>query len=232
MAYALARYVLRATHRPTPFGLFAGVAPAQFGSELQLRWGKEHLPVARVDAAWLSDVINHLESYSALLRRLPVVVDATHFVRGERLVLPCQRPTKGDGAPRETSVRHTTVVAEVVAAASSPVVMGELAEQLTSDYPNRPTEAIEMLLAELVAHHVLLTSLHPPMSVTDPLEHVLEQLDTADAATLVEVAPTVAALRDIHTILHQHTNAAPAERRSLRDKARRRMTALSRGQWP
>jgi hypothetical protein len=33
------RYVLRATGRHTPFGLFAGVAPASLGTTAQVRWG-------------------------------------------------------------------------------------------------------------------------------------------------------------------------------------------------
>ena len=47
---ALARYQLRAAGRPTPFGLFAGVAGARFGGPALVRFGEAHRAAARVDA--------------------------------------------------------------------------------------------------------------------------------------------------------------------------------------
>jgi len=56
-AVALARYQLRAAGRPTPFGLFAGVARARFGGSALARFGEAHRAAARCDAAWLLSVI-------------------------------------------------------------------------------------------------------------------------------------------------------------------------------
>lgn len=61
-ASSVARYVLRMTGRATPFGLFAGVAPASFGERLTWRWGDRHRVIARPSGAWLADVIMQLES--------------------------------------------------------------------------------------------------------------------------------------------------------------------------
>ena len=57
---ATAGYVLRALGRPTPFGLFAGVAPVIVGRTVNVRRGAAHRPVVRVDTQWLADVIDHL----------------------------------------------------------------------------------------------------------------------------------------------------------------------------
>ncbi|MGH3936857.1 MAG: lantibiotic dehydratase [Pseudonocardiaceae bacterium] len=43
---ATVRYVLRATGRHTPFGLFAGVAPVPLGREAKVRWGVGHRAAA------------------------------------------------------------------------------------------------------------------------------------------------------------------------------------------
>jgi hypothetical protein len=64
------RYLLRSTSRATPFGLFAGVAPVRFGSELVARSGEDHRAVARVDSVWLAGVITRLEGCPQLRRRL------------------------------------------------------------------------------------------------------------------------------------------------------------------
>ena len=68
-AVALARYQLRAAGRPTPFGLFAGVAGATFGDSAFARFGEEHLAVARCDAAWLLSVIERCEACEPLVDR-------------------------------------------------------------------------------------------------------------------------------------------------------------------
>jgi hypothetical protein len=75
MVVSVARYLLRMTSRATPFGLFAGVAPARFGSELAVRYGEDHHAVARVDTEWLAGLITRLETCSELRRRLPVVLN-------------------------------------------------------------------------------------------------------------------------------------------------------------
>ena len=59
---AAMRYLLRALTRATPFGLFAGVAPAQVGAAPALLMGDEHHATARVDAGWITAVIERLES--------------------------------------------------------------------------------------------------------------------------------------------------------------------------
>jgi class I lanthipeptide synthase len=86
------RYLLRMTSRATPFGLFAGVAPLRIDSAASVRWGGRHRAAARPDAAWLAELITHLEARPDVLRRLPVVANNLGFVRGDRLVVPCQQP--------------------------------------------------------------------------------------------------------------------------------------------
>ena len=65
-AVALARYQLRAAGRPTPFGLFAGVAGARFGGSALVRFGEAHRAAARCDAAWLLSVIERCEACAPL----------------------------------------------------------------------------------------------------------------------------------------------------------------------
>lgn len=227
-ADALARYVLRIQHRSTPFGLFAGIAPARITDTLSLDWTDVHRPTARVDAVWLAYVIDRLESIPELLRRLPVVVDSTCFVRDGRLVVPCQRPDRdSDRGPGEMSVRHTRAVQMVMAAATVPVTVGDLAAKLTAEYPDTPTRAVDALLAELVARRVLLTAVRPPMTVTDPLSHVITALQTADAVHVEAARPLLNALKDIRAMLTRHDAAPTYQQRSLRGSAAGAMTALA-----
>ncbi|SFC57191.1 lantibiotic dehydratase [Streptomyces aidingensis] len=224
------RYLLRMRHRATPFGLFAGVAPARLGNTLRLHWGEEHSPVAGADALWLAEVITGLETCPELLRRLPVVTDSTCYVRGDRLVVPCQRsprPATGSPTASEMSLRNTRAVQTVLAAAVAPITVAELAARLATAYPQSPAEVIDRLLTELVTRHVLISSLHPPMTVTDPLGHLIDELEKAEAGTIPAVASTLRALGEIHRSLSRHSHGSDSLRRTLRSPTADRMKALT-----
>jgi hypothetical protein len=49
---SVCRYLLRAQHRATPFGLFAGVTAARFGPHAQAEWGTGHQPVVGAAPPW------------------------------------------------------------------------------------------------------------------------------------------------------------------------------------
>lgn len=225
---SLACYLLRMRHRATPFGLFAGIAPARFGAETSMRWGDQHQAVARADAVWLSDIITSLESCPELLRRLPVVADNTCFVRDGQLVVPHQQQPQGQGdGPAEVSLRHTRAVDIALSTARSPLPVGILVEKIAAEYPGVPATTVDKLLSELVAHRVLISSLRPPMTVTNTLGHVTEQLITVRAHTIPEVADPVRRLCEIQGALARHNRVAPAARLAVRASVTERMTSLS-----
>ncbi|MFI8928255.1 lantibiotic dehydratase [Streptomyces sp. NPDC053474] len=228
---SVVRYLLRARHRATPFGTFAGIAPARFGSTLTARWGNQHQAVAHPDAVWLADIIARLEACPELLRRLPVMADSTAFIRGSSLVVPCQQPAHGSSAAlassAEVSVRYTRAVETATQAAQSPILVGDLAGKLAVDYPDATADVIGRLLSDLVGLRILLTSLRPPMTATDALGHVIDQLAAAHADSISDVAPTVQELRQIHCTLTEHNHAIPDARRKSRAQLAGQMTALS-----
>lgn len=227
----LIRYLLRSRHRATPFGLFAGVAPVRFDQRLTVRWGAEHRVVARVDAAWLADVVASLERCPELVRRLPVMVDPTHLVRGGRLIIPCQQPgADGADGPAEVSLRYTPAVARVLDAARVPVRASVLAQEIANAYPGVAASMVDGLLGELVARRVLLTGLRPPMTATDPLSHVAAALSEADATSIPAIAGTLTTLIAIHEVLTEHNRAAAQEQPPLRRAAHRKMTRLATGE--
>jgi thiopeptide-type bacteriocin biosynthesis protein len=235
MVVSVARYLLRMTGRATPFGLFAGVAPARFGSELAVRHGEDHHAVARVDTEWLAGVITRLETCSELRRRLPVVLNNLSFVRDGRLVVGCQQQPTGPGrtAPAQVSVRHTRAVETVMQAARSPIRVGDLAGKLTAEFPGTPESVIEEMLAELVAQRILVTSLRPPMTATDPLACVVGELTVVGAEEVPQAALLLQELREIHAVLSQHNRwSSPAAGHDVRTSVSRRMAVLSATERP
>ncbi|RAY15000.1 lantibiotic dehydratase [Actinomadura craniellae] len=202
---ATARYLLRALGRATPFGLFAGVAPARISDRAALGIGTGHRPVSNVDSAWLGAVIERLEADPALLRRLPVVRHDL-IVERDGEVLLTHRPAGGaGGAPVQVRVRATPAVRAALRAASAPIRSADLAAHLAAAFPGVPGDVITRLLAELVDQRLLITSLRSPMTVTDPLPHLLAELDAVSASDIPQLAGTVTALREAGDALARRT---------------------------
>jgi thiopeptide-type bacteriocin biosynthesis protein len=217
---SVARYLLRMTGRSTPFGLFAGVAAARFGTRPVTGWGKRHRAVVRADAAWLASVVTELEGCLQLVRRLPVVVNNLCTVRGERLILPFQEQADaildaaGQKVLNDVSVRYTRAVEAAVRHACSPIEVSDLAGKLAVDFPQTSATAIEAMLADLISLRVLLTGLRPPMTVTDGLGHVVAQLRAIGADEVPEIADQIRALYAIDDAIAGYNRAPDANKRS------------------
>jgi lantibiotic biosynthesis protein len=198
-AATVVRYLLRSGGRSTPFGLFAGVAPTGFGQVGSVRIGDRHRSTVRVDAAWLGEIIDRLET-GPVLGRVEVVFNNLVAERAGRLVVP-----RADG---QVEIHFTPPVRLVRDATCAPVRVTELADRLGEKFADVSRERIEAMLRQLVAEHFLVTSLRAPMTETDPLGYLVTILRQADAYELVEVAPLVDELTEIHTRLGE-LNAAP-----------------------
>ncbi|EMF02400.1 lantibiotic dehydratase-like protein [Streptomyces mobaraensis NBRC 13819 = DSM 40847] len=195
---SVAAYLLRWNHRPTPFGVFAGVAPAVPAHTARVQWGDRYRTVLRPDSDWLTDVITQLEADPAVLARLSVVANNTGRSRGTRHVvdgMPTDARTAGY-APVELSVRRTRPVAAVLAAARTPIPYDVLVHSLTEQFPSARPDQLTGLIADLVSKHILISSLWPPMTSVDTLHHLCNELEKAGTASIAELASQLASIRD------------------------------------
>ncbi|GAA3762003.1 lantibiotic dehydratase [Salinactinospora qingdaonensis] len=194
------RYLLRATARPTPVGLFAGVAPAHLGTEVPPRWEGDHRVLARAETSEVDDVIARLEDEPRLRSHLMVVTNNTAVVRDERIVLPLQRPLRRSAgeAPQEVTVRYTHAVATALRTAATPVTFGHVTATVAAEFPAVSETVITGMLTDLVERGLLLTNVRPPMTVTNPLAHVAGEAANVGAAALPEVSPLLSELGRRH----------------------------------
>lgn len=221
---SVARYVLRAEQRATPFGLFAGVALAAIGSRARSKWGSDHVVIGRSSAEWLTAVVERLESCPELLARLAVVVNNTATRRGDRLIVPYKVDAQGDRRRAvEASVALTEPVRVVLEAAREPICAGALADKLVADFPGAGPGKARRLVEGLIRNEVLITSLHAPSTETDALDYLLAQLDAVEADAVTQVADTIRELRAVQADLRDCGS------RSGRGRAAARMRALVSG---
>ncbi|MFB8775803.1 lantibiotic dehydratase [Streptomyces broussonetiae] len=187
---AMLRYLLRARTRATPFGLFAGVAAVRIGAVPALRVGTAHHAVARSDAAHSTALIDRFEQHPALRPRLMLLASSLLVERDGHMVIehrPSGRPDKG---PEHVRIRVTAPVREALDGARTPVLWGDLAAKLSTSFPSAPPSVIDSLIADLVRQRLLLTSLRPAMTVTDPLAPLLEQARHLPSAEASEIQST------------------------------------------
>ncbi|MGP4103414.1 lantibiotic dehydratase [Nonomuraea sp. KM90] len=210
LVMATARYLLRMTGRPTPFGLLAGVAMATFGDKTKVRVGSAHAKGVRPDAGWLAMLLADWERQPDVRRQLRVVANDLCIVRGDRLVLPYVRRGGQESElvkiAKEVSVRYTEPVRLVMEWAARPVSYTELLDRLATAFPRAPADAIEAMTGQLVEYEMLLTDLRPPLS-GDPLAYVL------DRVAAVEGLAEMAELREISAALTRYAERPPGEGR-------------------
>jgi class I lanthipeptide synthase len=199
---ATARYLLRAAGRPTPFGLFAGVAPVTFDRAPMIRWGIGHRPVIRADTQWLATVTSHLEGIPELLERLDVILTNLAVQRGRWLEAP--------SGPDRVRLARADALDAVRRLAMSPIRFGTLADRLADVVGGEPAAA-RVMLADLVRLGVLLTCLRAPFTITDPLGHLIGQLHGVGGNDLPEVAAVLGELGGIREQIEHHNQYVLAD---------------------
>lgn len=227
MMLSLAGYCLRATGRPTPFGLFAGVVEARFGSRAAVHWGEGHRAVARADGGWLARIIIQLENITPVRERLSLLMNNVAVLHGERLVIPWQqRKLKaGTTAVREVSVRHTPQVRAILELTNTPIPYGVVADELVERFPALGTPEIGHLLDELLSRRILISSLNPPATEPDALGYIVHEMERTGADQAPEAAGLAESLREIHRLMEEHNQRPAAAGGEHRELLAERMTS-------
>ena len=215
---ALARYQLRAAGRPTPFGLFAGVAGARFGGSALARFGEAHRAAARCDAAWLLSVIERCEACAPLVGRLTVVFSSLAVLHAGKWEVPA--------GPDRQMIRDSRAVRAVRDASQAPVQVSALADLLSSAFPGSGDKGT-LMVAELVRLGFLITSLRPTMTTMDALGHVTEELRAAGAHEIPETAGLLEQLEALHRDLAAHNAAEPGHQAAMRQRLSTAVTEIS-----
>ncbi|WP_083646495.1 lantibiotic dehydratase [Kitasatospora sp. CB01950] len=195
-ARTLTRYARRSGGRPTPFGLFAGVGRATFGAAAKSSPTGDARVRVRLDGGWLHRRVLAWMAVPEVRRRVEVVLDDLSVLRDGRLL----RHT----GEREISVRDNALVARVRELTARPVGYGALLDDLAGRFPQLSAERIDAVLAGLVQHGFLLTSL-TPHRVDDAL------LSRIEAAVDGAVPGAAEGLRAVRAAAAVHERDRPGE---------------------
>jgi len=178
VARKVRRFLIRMSTRPTPYGLFAGVALARWDARTDLALSDEPpRRRTRPDMGWLMRFVRELETRPDVCARLRFTTDSLAVVREGRAVLHDWKPHGAAEGVERVSVRATPAVLRTLERARQATPYAELHAALLATTPGATPEKADRLLAQLAANGFLLSELRPPLLAASPALHVLASLE-------------------------------------------------------
>ncbi|WP_239069990.1 MULTISPECIES: lantibiotic dehydratase family protein [unclassified Streptomyces] len=163
-ALALARYAIRYARRSTPYGLFAGVGPIEFGDTATVRFGDRHTAVTRLDPVALDEAVTAWEADGTRMADVDVRVNTLAQQRDEHIYVP------SEGNAEFRLQARSPVLRFVLDAARAPIRYSLLSDKLAAEFPETSEHARTQLLGELLRVRLLRSSLRAPATVVDPTD--------------------------------------------------------------
>lgn len=206
-ARSLRRYSIRMASRPTPFGLFAGVATGTFGSTTSLRLGPEAIDRVRVqpDLGWVTAVLSRLASGDRA-RLLGTTSNPSVYRAGDRLIV-ASSDVLGTSSANLVDLRLTPAVEIALAMAGRRASLVEIARELSEAYPDVPEAVIDGMLDELVGNSVVFPLLQPSLEPGQGTAYIAEMLRGVEG-----YAEEVDALETLDRLLGDVVDAASLAR--------------------
>jgi hypothetical protein len=172
-------YELRARFRPTPHGVFAGVAIARVADEpARLRLGDRHRARSNPSGAWLSAVCALLlddPDGPSVMRCLTLTTSNTAIRRGDRW--ECEPQAGGCHADlNRATVRATQATDLIMSVCGAGARTGKVLAEIAAWWPQAPEPMVTEVISGLVRHGFLLTDLLSADVSDDPLGHVISLL--------------------------------------------------------
>ncbi|MFC4016069.1 lantibiotic dehydratase [Nonomuraea purpurea] len=174
-------YTVRAQTRPTPQGVFAGVAAAFFSGSGGHGWtmGSEHRARSVPDPGWLAAVADRVLTAPDVLPHLTLSSNNLAVRRGGRLEHE-RAAEPGTTGVRRVTVRATDATALIMQVCARGATGSEVLDAVTRAWPGAPEAPVRDMVLELVRQGFLLTDLLDNGS-DDPLRHLLAKLPSGSA---------------------------------------------------
>lgn len=193
------RYGIRMSTRPTPFGLFAGIAFGAFAENSTARLGERAVGRIRLqpDLGWTASLIDHLLASPSAVD-LPTKPNPFIYHVGERLIV-ASSDVLGRDRTNVVDLRRTEAVEIALDGARKGRTRRELLSDLTGRYPEVPETTVQELMDKLFENGVIVPALMPSLTPDRGLEGVCEMISTipgysAERDLLVELDRAVRAV--------------------------------------
>jgi len=217
MQSSLLKYFIRLSTRPTPFGLFSGIATGKFdeissqkSSDIVVLPSESHSKRARPDTEWVYGLIKKIESNNNVRNKLRVRFNDFTFVNGDRIEKPNKTSMQHNEEAKNTrelstSIRYTDQVKKIEESCKEFRLLEDVINEVVSGNPDVSPKKIEIFFSQLLNNEFLLSELRPPLTNTDMLEYVVEILKSTE--NVEETAFYIEKIEEIRKSLEEYDSS-------------------------
>ncbi len=183
---ALYRYLARMTARATPFGAFAGCSTGEIADSTRLELGprSQYRRSTRLDMEYLCSLAEHLSADPARRGNLRFCCNTSlhraagkyHHVRGDW--------QDGNRVFQLVATGHTPALEATLSRAASGATGNALISALVESDPEIAREDAEAFVGRLIESQLLVAELVPPVTGTEAIHYMVDQLEQAKASGL------------------------------------------------
>lgn len=167
---ALLKYLIRMSSRPTPFGLFAGIASGSFAETSQLKPGNLQSDVrkTRLDMFYLATIQQGWTKSPEGQQRLSYVPNTTLYKMGSNLHYIEHYQSSSQRQYRLSSVELDEALASMLAIVDQPQLQSELVQLFCQRHPETLPEDVANYVQQLIQEQVLVADLKLPLTSGQP----------------------------------------------------------------
>ncbi|MCT3759642.1 lantibiotic dehydratase [Elizabethkingia anophelis] len=195
--HSLFKYIIRATCRSTPFGMFSGVSLGSTGdsTKIVLNSRSEHTPIARLDMQLLEKIVHKV----ALLPDVQLKVkfypnSSSYVINGSLNYFETYMigKTKAFNLSRIDYNEHIKRIIEVAEE-------GATKEQFRScfDLTTFDLDEVDHFVDELIENEILVHKLFPSLTCSDAFEDVIEKTKSLNLTSLASIENSLRYIKDI-----------------------------------
>ncbi|SEA85262.1 lantibiotic dehydratase [Alkalimonas amylolytica] len=190
---ALMKYLIRMSSRPTPFGLFSGVALGNLSDETQLKPAslQQDGRKTRLDMFYLSTIHQQWAQSDDGRKQLRYVPNSTLYRLGSYLHYIESYQSSEQRQYRLSSVELDEALEAMLRFGAGGKLETELVELFANDYPEAAPADIENYIQQLIKEQVLVAELKLPITSGQPDQAFVQQLLQANNPRDGELLQTV-----------------------------------------
>lgn len=172
------KYLLRASARTTPYGLFANVALGEFSkTKNPMVRHRKIVKKLYADSSWIFNLIYKLEKLH--LSKLNLCWNKDCYISKNRMKNPTylNHNISKSRIISECSIRYSGLIKLIRDASMNYIKYDNLVSLIKHEYPTSSEEQIEGIIQKLVEEEFLFTELRIPHYCDDFIEHIIQILN-------------------------------------------------------
>lgn len=196
VAQSLIKYILRASCRCTPYGLFSGVSTGKVGDDTRivLSARQAHVPVTRLDMQLLELIVRKIASLPAIADRLMYYPNSSSYVINNRLNYFESRMLGRTKTFSLSSVEYNDYLDSLLERARHGATRAQFRDCF--DPAEFDIDEIDSFVDELIANEVIVHNLVPALTSQGALADIIAKVEQLGEGQLDDILGALQRIRD------------------------------------